>query len=169
MLTFVDMTTQLGPFTPAVLIYFAHLQELNISGCVTIDPCLFTECVGACVELKKLSMKSCVQFTQYLVKISRQVQNIEYLHCTGSCEITCVNAFCILSNLPRIMFVNFSPNITNNLIDWKQLVIRFNSVQFGIELMGKFPFNGARLRYDDIYDNEMQINSEKKLLMDVYK
>ena len=93
MMMFVDLTPQLGVFSPSILIYFANLQELDISGCNSIDPEMFIDCLVACKFLKKLVMVRCTQFTQHqVVKMVQNIRAVTYLDASECCMVNYVNA-----------------------------------------------------------------------------
>ena len=103
MVTFVNITPQLGFFTPSILIYFPQLAELDISGYKDIEPSLFTDCIGACSNLKKLVMIGCLQFQQYhIVRFASTVKELNYLDAQNCGEFTYANAYAVLATLQSL-------------------------------------------------------------------
>ena len=146
MLTFVNLTAQLGPFTPTLLIYHSHLQELDISGCTDIDATLFVDCIGACKDLKKLCMSSCKQFTQYhILKFVSTVPKLSYFEFANTSEISYCNALAILGNLHMLESINFDPmDIANNVQAFRNLMRIFRKVNFGVNIVKHYPLYGIR-------------------------
>ena len=120
MVTFVDITPQIGIFTPSILIYFRQLQELNISGCVNIDAVLFVDCSVTLENLIKLIMRACYQFSQYLiVKTGAHHAKLEYFDFVGCCEITHSNLY----TLCLVVCHSFSALTLNPKTLWKTMTI----------------------------------------------
>ena len=151
-LTFVNLTNQLGQFTPCVLIYYPNLEEIDVSGCVTIDPTLFADCIGACKQLKKLIMTGCRQFSQYsFVKMMGTVKSIVYLDISNTSEIEYCSAYAILSNLQKIERINFDPaDISTRLNDFKHLLALFHNVHFGVNVVRFFPFSRVTMQCNEM-------------------
>ena len=148
MLTFADITPQLGEFTPSLLPYFDNLLELDVSGCIKIDSNLFTDCVVACVNLNKLVMKACTQFSQYqIAKFVSNLKSLEYLDVSNGPEFMYFNGYVILSNSNKIRFLNLDPEF-KDVIQWKCLFVIFHQVHFGVNITRFFPHNGQYLRHE---------------------
>ena len=156
MLTYVDLTSQIGPFTPCILVYFSDLQELDIGGCRSIDPSLFVDCIVVCTKLRKLVLTSCTQFSQYqIVKVVRNKCHLEYLEASNTSDINYANAYLILSHVPQAQFVNFDPHkIFNEIDDWTNLFRIFHYVHFVVNIMRFFPFYGKYLTHD-LHESEV--------------
>ena len=149
-LTFVNISPQVGSFTPTLLIYFPQLSELDISGCKGIDQSLFTDCIGACSHLKKLVMTGCIQFQQYhIVRFASTVKKINYLDAENCGEFTYANAYAILATLQDLRMLHLNPqDIGEQLQKWSNLFVLFRRVHFGINITRHFPFNGNYLRVE---------------------
>ena len=81
---FANLTAQLGPFSPTLLLYFPQLKELDISGCIQIDSGLFCDCIAACTSITKISMKNCSQFSQYQLSLFvRKTRKLRFLECSN--------------------------------------------------------------------------------------
>ena len=150
MLTFVNITPKLGYFSPTILLYFPELLQLDISGCKGIEPSLFTDCIGSCVNLKKLVLKGCNQFQQYhVVRFSSSVKQLSYLDAENCGEFTYANAYALLATLQHLEMLHLNPqDIGDQLIKWKHLFVLFRRVHFGVNITKHFPFNGNYLRLD---------------------
>ena len=155
MKTFVDIMSQIGVFTPTLMIYFPQIQEIDISGCVMINPALFIDCLVAVQNLKKLLLVGCIQFNQYsLVKISVHMKNLTYLDVVHCCEIHHVNLYCILSNLNKLQFINLSPRDALKDIEYFKEIIRiYRDVCFGRNILMYFPNYGSQLHLP-MFDEE---------------
>ena len=145
---FENFTDQLGQFSPTVLIYFSGLRELDVSGCTQIDSNLFTDCIVACVNLLKLVMVRCIQFTQYQVlKFVRNLPELKYFDVSKGPEFTYTNGYVMLCSLKNLEMVDFEPkNISIEIADWKALFRMFAKVHFGLSITRYFPHNGCGLR-----------------------
>ena len=156
MVTFVDLTPQLGAFTPCLFVYFRDLMEIDISGCKSIDPCLFVDCIAACQNLRKIEMISCTQFNQYhIVNMLQDKPKLKYFESSKGSNINFTNAYRMLSSLPSLEFLNFDPQeIFEQIDDWSNLFRIFRNVHFGINIMRFFPFYGKYVR-NPALDSEM--------------
>ena len=148
--TFVDLTPQLGEFSPCILIYFPQLLELDITGCRGIDSELLNDCIGACSNLQRLEMRGCKQCSQHIiVQIVRKLPNLVYFDASNAGHINYVNAYNILCHLPKLNMANFTPQeIFEQLDDWTNLYRTFRDVHFGVNIMMYLPNYGRNLRLD---------------------
>ena len=139
--TCVDLTEQLGIFCPCILIYFPNLKELDITGCISIDSELFTDCLPACTNLQKLLMKSCLQFSEYkIVKIATQVMTLEESDVANTSPLSFWNFYVICSTLQSLRTMDFTPKNISHLHEFKCTIGIFCNVHFGINIMRYFPF-----------------------------
>ena len=93
-------------------------------------------------------MMACVQFTQYkIAKFVKYIPNLSYFDFARSTDTTFASAFCIASTLKKVELLNFSPAfISEQYQDWKRLVIIFQRIHFGVDVMRFFPLNGQGMR-----------------------
>ena len=140
----IDISRRVSPFKPTLFLYMWNIRHLDVSGCTSIDPDLFSECVVSCKNLQELDMISCPQFNEmHLVKMSPNMQNVCYLDVQSCNEMSFDAIFSIIMEMQHLLCINFDPkNPVCDILYWELLLWHFKNIQFGHSVRCKMPHYG---------------------------
>ena len=150
----IELTPTIGSFEPTILVHMTTLSKLDISGCTSIDSCLFIDCVQYCQQLQEISLRACTNFTdKQIVRILINLKHLEIVDCTNTVPMLFCNVYTIVCSLSNLRRINMEPrNEVFELTDWKKIVSTFLNVSFGHSIMRILPEYGRYLRvpYDHL-------------------
>ena len=137
-----DMSAILGWFSPFQLVYFANLSVLNLSECTNVEGPELVDCIQACGNLRKISLRGCNKIHEhYLAEILISLKMLHYVDCTDATSVVYLIAYCMVSSLKHLKFISLMPKYPNEeLHSWKWLKIYFSHISFGkpiTEMLGK--------------------------------
>ena len=135
----IDWTPTLGFFEPFTLMYFQNIVHLDVSGCNTMNPADFVDCIQFVPRVQTVVMDSCNQFSQYhFVKLFAQIRNCENISLVQCQMLPFTPVYCILASLKCPKFLDFeAANIDGEKKDWRQLIAIFFKVKFGKHFTSK--------------------------------
>ena len=107
-----DVTSQIGKFSPTLFVYLTNIHEINIHGCRFINAELFVDCIVSCKNLNKLIIISCSQFNEiHIVRMLPELKCLRYFDMDKSNELSFIGAFWVLSVSPNIQCIISSPKM----------------------------------------------------------
>ena len=132
----VDLTHIYGGFSEFTLDKLSEVFAVDISGCTTLNPCEFVEGLMGCIDLEKLVMVGCHQFSEYnIVDVCTSVPYLKYFDARKCSGLQYANANVILCNVRKLKVFKVEikyPEYERN--DWQKLKLRFPDVYFGEEV-----------------------------------
>ena len=128
----VDITDIYGGFSAFTLQNMSDIICVDISGCCTINPSDFIEGLLGCIQIEKLKMVGCKQFSEYnIVDICTSLPNLAYFDGRNCSGLQYVNANVILCNGRNLKVFKVEikyPDYERK--DWVKLKNRFPHVHF---------------------------------------
>ena len=137
-----DMMPKLGMFHPCQLVYFSQLTLIDISGCTTVVPQDFIECIQICQRLINLNMSGCYQFHEYqMVRMLCELKTLQIVDITGTKKLLYVSAYRIVTSLLSLKHLSLDPKFpTEEGFNWRWLITDVkNRLRFGEDVMAYFP------------------------------
>ena len=138
----------IGQFKPQMLAYLHDIVEVDITGCVDIDPDDFTDFIQSCSKLRFLYMSGCYQFQKaHIVEFMQNLPNIQTIDVTECSKLDYQSIYELLEVLFNLKIFHFDPEeILSSRFKWRQLVKdAFVRVEFSQSLIMHFPsFNDNR-------------------------
>ena len=130
------MTKLYGGFSAATMQQMDDIVRVDISFCFDLNACDFVQAILGCIDITKLEMVGCKQFTEYnIVDICTSLPNLEYFDARACSGLQYVNAYVILTNARKLKQFKVNMKFPEyEKKDWLKLKFTFPEVSFGEQL-----------------------------------
>ena len=132
----VMLSPLIGSFQSSLLKRMPNLKNIDVSGCLLLDPEQFSKSVVSCLQLQDLNIEDCKQFKErHLVEICTGLPQLQMMKAIHTQPIQVVSAYVIVTNCREMHLLEVEARYPDfEAKEWSKLNSMFLSVDFGPEI-----------------------------------